>query len=270
MAVVVHVVLPGVTKEQYDQVREAVGWLEERPAGGLSHVTWWEGGDCHNVDAWESEEAFNTFGAERLGPGGRRVPAPGHVLPGPRGVRTSGGEDHGLASRMRRPRPVLFPEARSPADRASAFPPPVALRQRSSKVIAPGTASLASCQPRPAHPVNDRRLHSQVCNRAACCAILRRAGGQASESIGRQPPLARPRRRAGEPLPGVTRQGLADNRPRPREEPGQGRTRAAHDPPATPAPPETPWRRRSSAQMARPPAAQRKPGGERHPAGAGR
>ena len=73
MAVVVHVVLPGVTKEQYDQVREAVGWLEERPAGGLSHVTWWEGGDCHNVDAWESEEAFNAFGAERLGPGMAKV-----------------------------------------------------------------------------------------------------------------------------------------------------------------------------------------------------
>ena len=69
MAVVVHVVLPGVTKEQYDQVREVVGWLDERPAGGLSHLTWWEGGDCHNVDAWESEEAFSAFGAERLGPG---------------------------------------------------------------------------------------------------------------------------------------------------------------------------------------------------------
>lgn len=69
MAVVAHVILPGVTKEQYDQVRAEVGWLEEPPVGGLSHVTGWEGGDCHNVDAWESEEAFNNFGAERLGPG---------------------------------------------------------------------------------------------------------------------------------------------------------------------------------------------------------
>jgi hypothetical protein len=69
MAVVAHVVLPGVTKEQYDQVREAVGWLGEPPAGGISHLTWWEGGDCHNVDAWESEQAFNQFGEHRLGPG---------------------------------------------------------------------------------------------------------------------------------------------------------------------------------------------------------
>ena len=73
MAVVAHVVLSGVTTEQYDQVREAVGWLQEPPAGGLSHVTWWEGGDCHNMDAWESEEAFNNFGAERLAPGMAKV-----------------------------------------------------------------------------------------------------------------------------------------------------------------------------------------------------
>ena len=73
MAVVAHVVLPGVTKEQYDQVREAVGWLAEPPVGGISHLTWWEGRDCHNVDAWESEEAFNKFGGERLGPSMAKV-----------------------------------------------------------------------------------------------------------------------------------------------------------------------------------------------------
>ena len=69
MAVIAHVVLAGVSKQGYDRVREAVGWLEEAPAGGISHLTWWEGGDCHNVDAWETEDAFSTFGAERLGPG---------------------------------------------------------------------------------------------------------------------------------------------------------------------------------------------------------
>jgi hypothetical protein len=73
MAVVAHVVLAGVTKEQYDQVRAEVGWLEDSPVGGISHLTWWVGGDCHNVDAWESEEAFSKFGAERLGPGMAKV-----------------------------------------------------------------------------------------------------------------------------------------------------------------------------------------------------
>ena len=68
MAVVAHVVLRGVSREQYDAVRAETGWLERAPAGGLCHVTWWEGDDCHNIDAWESEDAFTAFGADRLGP----------------------------------------------------------------------------------------------------------------------------------------------------------------------------------------------------------
>ena len=44
MAVVAHVVLPGVAKEDYDRVREAVGWLEKPPDGGISHLTWWGAG----------------------------------------------------------------------------------------------------------------------------------------------------------------------------------------------------------------------------------
>jgi len=68
MAVIAHIVLPGVTPEQYDAVRSNCGWLTQHPAGVLSHVTWWEGADCHNIDAWESEAAFGAFGETRLGP----------------------------------------------------------------------------------------------------------------------------------------------------------------------------------------------------------
>ena len=68
MAVIAHVVIPGVTRDQYNQVRGICGWLTDAPAGGLSHVTWWEGNDCHNIDAWESEAAFQQFGEARLGP----------------------------------------------------------------------------------------------------------------------------------------------------------------------------------------------------------
>jgi hypothetical protein len=73
MAVVAHVVLHGVTEDDNDRVREAVGWLEESSVGGLSHLTWWEGDACHNVDARESEEAFNEFGQQRVGPGMAKV-----------------------------------------------------------------------------------------------------------------------------------------------------------------------------------------------------
>ena len=68
MALAVHVVIRGVTREQYDAVRAADGWLDNPPAGGISHLTWWEGNDCHNVDAWESEANFEAFAATRLGP----------------------------------------------------------------------------------------------------------------------------------------------------------------------------------------------------------
>jgi ketosteroid isomerase-like protein len=68
MAVVARVTLRGVTREQYDAVRAQAGWIEQPPAGGISHTTWWEGEDCHNLDAWESEAAFAAFGEHRLGP----------------------------------------------------------------------------------------------------------------------------------------------------------------------------------------------------------
>jgi len=68
MAVAVHVKLRGVTPAQYDAVRERAGWIEQPPTGGLSHTTWWEGEDCHNLDGWESEEAFAAFVEQRLAP----------------------------------------------------------------------------------------------------------------------------------------------------------------------------------------------------------
>ena len=73
MAVIAHVVLEGVTKEQYDAVRAECGWLEDPPVGGLGHLSWWEGNDNHNMDAWESEAAFGAFGEQRLGPAMAKV-----------------------------------------------------------------------------------------------------------------------------------------------------------------------------------------------------
>jgi ketosteroid isomerase-like protein/predicted ester cyclase len=68
MAVIAEVTLRGITTEQYDAVRERTGWLERTPEGGLAHLTWWEGADCHNLDGWDSEAAFQAFGEQRLAP----------------------------------------------------------------------------------------------------------------------------------------------------------------------------------------------------------
>jgi ketosteroid isomerase-like protein len=68
MAVIAEVMLRGITREQYDAVRAQAGWLARTPEGGLAHLTWWEGDDCHNLDGWESEAAFDAFGRDRLAP----------------------------------------------------------------------------------------------------------------------------------------------------------------------------------------------------------
>jgi ketosteroid isomerase-like protein/predicted ester cyclase len=68
MAVIAEVLLRGITREQYDAVRAQTGWLARTPEGGLAHLTWWEGSDCHNLDGWESEAAFDAFGRDRLAP----------------------------------------------------------------------------------------------------------------------------------------------------------------------------------------------------------
>ena len=68
MAVVLEVVFRGLAREQYDHLKRKVGWVEAPPAGGISHLVWWEGDDCHGIDVWESEEAWATFGQDRMGP----------------------------------------------------------------------------------------------------------------------------------------------------------------------------------------------------------
>jgi hypothetical protein len=68
MPFITHVVLKGVTPEEYDKVRAECGWLERAPDGGLAHLAWFEAGNNYNVDVWESEAAFAAFGEQRLGP----------------------------------------------------------------------------------------------------------------------------------------------------------------------------------------------------------
>lgn len=68
MAVIADFILPGLSPEDYDRVRAAVDWLSTPPIGGIAHVTWWDGDDCHNIDVWEEEAAMTAFIEDRLGP----------------------------------------------------------------------------------------------------------------------------------------------------------------------------------------------------------
>ena len=39
MAIIAEIILRGISKEQYDAVRERTRWLEHAPDGGLAHLT---------------------------------------------------------------------------------------------------------------------------------------------------------------------------------------------------------------------------------------
>jgi hypothetical protein len=64
---------PGVTKEQYEAARQQIDWEGDTPDGAMFHVAWFEGDGLRVIDIWESEEAFQRFGEERLMPGVQEV-----------------------------------------------------------------------------------------------------------------------------------------------------------------------------------------------------
>ncbi|MET7391726.1 hypothetical protein ACFYPT_42125 [Streptomyces sp. NPDC005529] len=68
MAMVMSMHWAGVTPEQYDLVRDAVDWEEVPAAGGQMHVAWFDAQGLHVIDVWASQQAFETFFAERLAP----------------------------------------------------------------------------------------------------------------------------------------------------------------------------------------------------------
>jgi hypothetical protein len=61
------------TLDQYDAVRDKVQWDQDLPAGVKLHVCGHADDGMHILDVWESEEAFNTFFEERIGPAVQEV-----------------------------------------------------------------------------------------------------------------------------------------------------------------------------------------------------
>lgn len=73
MAVVLNLRWAGVTPEQYDEVRDLVGWEETAPTGGRYHIAWFEDDGLHIVDVWDTPEQFQSFTDERLMAGVQKV-----------------------------------------------------------------------------------------------------------------------------------------------------------------------------------------------------
>jgi hypothetical protein len=68
MAVLAIVNIPGGTPEQYEGVREAVGWESNPPQGLHFHAAaFGEDGVMRVVDVWETAEDMQNFHKSRLG-----------------------------------------------------------------------------------------------------------------------------------------------------------------------------------------------------------
>jgi hypothetical protein len=68
MAVVVSLSWTGVTPALYEQVKEAVHWDEDKPAGGILHIASFDAQGLYATDVWETPANFQAFVEERLMP----------------------------------------------------------------------------------------------------------------------------------------------------------------------------------------------------------
>ena len=75
MAVAIEMKFKGATLDQYDQVLQKMGLTPggATPPGAIAHWVAETDDGLHIVDVWESQEAFDQFSAEQIGPYGAEV-----------------------------------------------------------------------------------------------------------------------------------------------------------------------------------------------------
>ena len=73
MAMAVFMTWPGVTAEQYEQLRQIVNWERDLPTGARFHVAAFDEHGAHITDLWATGEDFQRFVDERLMPGVAQV-----------------------------------------------------------------------------------------------------------------------------------------------------------------------------------------------------
>jgi hypothetical protein len=77
MATVIMQQWDGIAPDQYDALREIVGWDLDVPTGMRFHVASFGDGVLRMTDVWDSEEQFGTFVQTRILPGLRQLGIPG-------------------------------------------------------------------------------------------------------------------------------------------------------------------------------------------------
>ena len=70
MAIAVEMNFKGATLDQYDQIREKMGLTPggATPPGAISHWVAATDDGFRAVDVWESQEAYDQFASEQIGP----------------------------------------------------------------------------------------------------------------------------------------------------------------------------------------------------------
>jgi hypothetical protein len=83
MPILVNMTLPeGVSLEMVDAVNAEVGAIANPPAGLIVHVGYLDGDRVRMVDVWESKDAFDRFGQDRMGPAIAKVAGGLGMVPG--------------------------------------------------------------------------------------------------------------------------------------------------------------------------------------------
>jgi hypothetical protein len=74
MAVVAIFTGRGITKDDYQSLRDTVGWERQHPKGVIFHAASFDdAGDAHVVDVWASPEELNAFVSDHLMPAMQRL-----------------------------------------------------------------------------------------------------------------------------------------------------------------------------------------------------
>jgi hypothetical protein len=68
MPCLVQYVQPGIRPEDYEAMRKIVDWEANPPPGGLLHAVWFRDDAVHEIDVWETHEAFADFTRDRFEP----------------------------------------------------------------------------------------------------------------------------------------------------------------------------------------------------------
>ncbi|WP_067537320.1 hypothetical protein [Nocardia crassostreae] len=78
MAIGVVLEFPGATLDQYDAVLEVLGFTAQGPGapGGLFHWVTAHDTGFRVTDVWESQETFERFATEQIGPAAAKVGLP--------------------------------------------------------------------------------------------------------------------------------------------------------------------------------------------------